>query len=119
MKSVYLISTLLFWLAVAAVWGISAWRRDGRQTSNEITEPRYRLEAVAAHNRAGDCWMAIGGEVYDLTEYLPKHPTSPAVIVPWCGKEATVAYNTKNRGRPHSAYASEQLTKYRIGKLTD
>jgi hypothetical protein len=36
--------------------------------------------------------------------------------VPWCGKEATEAYNTK-QGRLHSPYADELLAKYRIGTL--
>ena len=64
-----------------------------------------------------NCWMAIRGTVYDLSAYLPRHPSPPEIVLPWCGKEATEAYDTKTKGRPHSAYADELLAKYRIGIL--
>jgi cytochrome b involved in lipid metabolism len=56
--------------------------------------------------------------VYDFTAYLPGHPADPAVIQPWCGKDASEAYRTKTRGRPHSPYADTLLPRYRIGALT-
>jgi len=39
------------------------------------------------------------------------------LVLPWCGKEATEAYNTKTKGRPHAPYADELLAKYKLGKL--
>ena len=44
--------------------------------------------------------------------------SDPAAILPWCGKDASEAYRTKTRGRPHSPYADTLLPKYRIGALT-
>ena len=61
--------------------------------------------------------MAIRGGVYDLSAYLPEHPSRPVLIEPWCGKEATEAYNTKTKGRPHAPFADELLAKNKIGKL--
>jgi hypothetical protein len=55
--------------------------------------------------------------VYDFGVYIPEHRTRPDVITAWCGKEATEAYNTKTKGRPHSLYADALLAKYRIGAL--
>lgn len=116
MKGLYLVSTAVFWCAVAALWAMSLWL-PSNQSQAQAEEKRYTLSEVAVHNRKEDCWMAIGGIVYDLTAYLPQHPTNPEVILPSCGKEATVAYTTKNRGRPHSPYADELLRRYRIGTL--
>ncbi len=82
-------------------------------------EKIYSLAEVAGHSQREDCWMAIGGEVYNLSAYLPQHPSNPAIVLPWCGKEATQAYRTKNRGRPHTSNADQLLSKYRIGKLGD
>ena len=62
--------------------------------------------------------MAIRGGVYDLSTYLPEHPSRPELVLPWCGKEATEAYNTKTKGRPHAPYTDELLAKYKIGKFT-
>ena len=117
MKQLYFLSTLIFWIAVAAFWGANAWAPPQQIEIQEAKETRYSLNDVATHGNADDCWMVIDGQVYDLTEYLPKHPTRPEVIVPWCGKGATLAYNTKNRGRPHSSYASRKLQTYCIGIL--
>ena len=117
MKRLYIASTIVFWIAVAAIWGAGRVAASGQQASTRSSEPIYTMDDVAAHSSAEDCWMAIGGEVYELTAYLPQHPTRPSVIVPWCGKEATHAYNTKNSGRPHSSYATGLLKQYRIGAL--
>lgn len=61
--------------------------------------------------------MAIEGKVYDLTAYLPEHPSKPGLILPWCGKEASEAYRTKTRGRTHSARADQLLAKYEVGRV--
>lgn len=76
------------------------------------------MRQVAEHDRPEDCWMAIDSGVYDLTPYLPQHPTNPRVISAWCGKEASHAFATKGSNRPHSAYAHALLEKYRIGVLS-
>jgi cytochrome b involved in lipid metabolism len=75
----------------------------------------YSLVEVARHGSKDDCWMLIAGQVYDLTTYVPQHPSDPTAFLPWCGKEATEAYRTKTEGRPHSPYADQLLAKYRIG----
>lgn len=116
MRRLYLSTTLVFWLLVAAFWIGSVWLPPAEQTAiaaGNIVSPTE----LAKHAVPGNCWMAIRGNVYDLSAYLPLHPSPPAVVTPWCGKEATEAYNTKTKGRPHSAYADDLLAKYRIGTL--
>jgi cytochrome b involved in lipid metabolism len=78
-------------------------------------EMGYSLNDVGRHRHAEGCWMAIDGQVHDVSAYLAKHPTSPEVIVPSCGTDASTAFHTKNRGRPHSARASALLEQHRIG----
>lgn len=117
MKRIYIVATLLFWVSVGAIWANSQRTTPAEKITTPPAAKVYSLQAVAAHNRAENCWMAINGQVYDLSAYIPQHPSAPEVIVSWCGKEATNAYMTKNRGRPHSAYASELLARYRIGVL--
>jgi cytochrome b involved in lipid metabolism len=68
------------------------------------------------HNTAGDCWMIIDGGVYDVSKYIPLHPTAPDVMTRWCGKDATEAFATKGDGSPHSPTARTILKKYAIGK---
>lgn len=117
MRKLVLIATALFWTAVAvfAATGTATPPPPAAKTSGAV-QP-YTLAEVARHATEADCWMAINGVVYDLTAYLPDHPTRPSVIVPWCGKEASEAYRTKTKGRPHTPEADQLLSRYRIGVL--
>ena len=72
---------------------------------------------LARHDHAESCWKAIDGLVYDFTDYIPEHPTPPAVMLRWCGKEASEAYHTKGYGSPHSPAADAMLPDYLIGRL--
>ncbi|MFO7704951.1 MAG: cytochrome b5 domain-containing protein, partial [Halopseudomonas sp.] len=77
----------------------------------------YRLDQVAEHNSASSCWKVIAGVVYDVTEYLPHHPSEEATFTRWCGTEATSAWQDKGDGRPHSSRATARLESYRIGVI--
>ena len=117
MGKLYVSSTVSFWLLVGALWliGLSAPRTLAE--TDAATRKGYSLAEVASHARPTDCWMAIHGKVYDVTAYLPDHPSRPEVIEAWCGKEASNAYDTKTKGRPHSAAAGRLLETYDIGEL--
>jgi cytochrome b involved in lipid metabolism len=130
MRKLFLVATSLFWAAVMAfaVAGTStppalaslpsaSAPATQSPASAKPSERRYTLADVARHATEADCWMAINGVVYDLTAYLPDHPSRPSVVLPWCGKEATEAYKTKTKGRPHSPEADQLLPTYRIGVL--
>ncbi len=75
------------------------------------------MEELARHDQPDDCWMAIHGQVYDFTDYLPRHPTPAHVLPPYCGTDASVGWDTKGVGRPHSPRARDLLPDYRIGVL--
>nr|BBJ05335.1 hypothetical protein YBY_31840 [Marinobacter nauticus] len=89
----------------------------GGTAENANGEAVFRLDQVAEHNNASSCWKVINGVVYDLTEYLPNHPTEEEVFTRWCGKEATSAWLDKGNGRPHSPRAAARLEDYRIGVI--
>lgn len=102
--------------AVAALTWVAATNESPapRAVPEPSDEQVFTLDEVAAHAAAADCWMAINGEVYDVSDYLPEHPTS---IEAHCGTEASDAMRTKDIGRPHSSRAWQQLSDYRIGSL--
>ncbi len=83
----------------------------------ETVPQRFTMEEVREHDHAGSCWKVIEGVVYDLTDYLPRHPTDEEAFVRWCGREATEAWRDTGDGRPHSARAESMLRGYRIGTL--
>ncbi len=117
MRRLFLSATVLFWLAVSGAW-LGARLQPPLAPPAAPAEARYTLDEIARHDRAEDCWMAIDGVVYELTAYLPEHPSSLRVIAEWCGREASEAYHTKTRGRPHSPYADSLLPAWRIGVVS-
>lgn len=72
------------------------------------------MAEVAKHATAANCWSVIDGNVYNLTDWVNKHPGGPAVITDLCGKDGTSAFHGQhgNQGQPASI-----LTGYLVGKL--
>ncbi|MFT4344133.1 MAG: cytochrome b5 domain-containing protein [Candidatus Woesearchaeota archaeon] len=42
-------------------------------------------EELAQHSTQTDCWIGYQGVVYDVTDFLPRHPGSAQAIAPYCG----------------------------------
>ncbi len=106
-----------FWSSVATLLAVH-WLTPAPEEQPAPEAPVFTLAEVAERDRLDDCWMTIRGEVYDLTDYIPEHPTPTRVLEPWCGTEATEGMETKGRSRPHSDYAWDLLERYWIGSLS-
>lgn len=61
--------------------------------------------------------MIIDNKVYDVTDYLNFHPGGVGAMLPYCGAEATRAFDTKDQGQPHSREASSLLNNYFVSDL--
>ncbi|HEX3002424.1 MAG TPA: cytochrome b5 domain-containing protein, partial [Methanoregula sp.] len=70
---------------------------------------------IAAHSSAASCWVIIGGKVYDLTTFLAIHPGGEGTIAPYCGKDGSAAFATKDKGSSHSSYADTLLSAFYLG----
>lgn len=83
---------------------------------------KYTLAQVAEHDSKENCWLAIEGNVYDMTSYVKSgfHPGKDAILQ-GCGKDATVLFNTRpmGSGTSHSERARKMLPKYLIGTLEE
>uniref|UniRef100_A0A061S3A4 Mitochondrial cytochrome n=1 Tax=Tetraselmis sp. GSL018 TaxID=582737 RepID=A0A061S3A4_9CHLO len=51
------------------------------------------MSEVAKHNTEGDMWVAIHGKVYDVSQFLPKHPGGKSVFMPYAGKNADEGFD--------------------------
>jgi predicted heme/steroid binding protein len=91
---------------------------EGEVPTGEGELPSYTLDEIAKHNQANDCWMAIEGQVYDVTSFIPQHPGGRAILE-GCGKDATELFNTRpmGSGTAHSERARAMHPDYLIGKL--
>ena len=68
---------------------------------------------VAKHNSSSDCWLIIENKVYDVSDYLDSHPAGGGIIIPYCGTEATHAFETVD----HSRVALSHLDSIYVGDL--
>lgn len=50
------------------------------------------LEEFAKHNQKSDCWIAINGKVYDVTEFIPNHPGGQPPLIRHAAHDATKIY---------------------------
>jgi L-lactate dehydrogenase (cytochrome) len=52
-----------------------------------------RLE-VEKHRTRRSCWTIIGQTVYDITDFLDKHPGGASVLLQYAGNDATKAFES-------------------------
>ncbi|KAJ7295899.1 hypothetical protein O6H91_02G125200 [Diphasiastrum complanatum] len=72
---------------------------------------KYCLTDVMKHHTPEDCWLVIGGKVYDVTEWVPKHPGGSLIYVR-AGQDCTYMFNSY-----HPLYVWKVLENYFIGEL--
>ena len=77
---------------------------DGGGTATEIS-----VSDISKHNTATDCWVAIGSNVYDLSNYFAHNPTLDSTK--FCGliNPSAKLPNKMN---------TDALTTYNVGLLT-
>lgn len=73
----------------------------------------YSLAEVSEHNYSKDCWLVIGGKVYDVTNFLEEHPGGDEVLLSATGKDATDDFEDVG----HSNSAREMMDQYYIGEI--
>lgn len=78
------------------------------------TTPAYALADVAQHGTSTDCWTAVNGKVYNVTEFIPSHPGGKA-IVKACGKDGTSLFMNEDAHAEQNA--QDTLDNYFIGTL--
>ncbi|CAL1138934.1 unnamed protein product [Cladocopium goreaui] len=62
------------------------------------------LSEVNRHCIPEDCWVALNGKVYDLSEFMDRHPSGPTTIVAWAGKDASKFFNDIHKGVKIDSY---------------
>lgn len=78
-----------------------------------MVERKFTPREVAVHNTAEDCYIVLNDTVYDLSEYLEKHPGGADTILSWAGADATEEFDSIG----HSKDAKKQVESFRVGVL--
>ncbi len=87
------------------------------RAGNTNTALTLTSDVIAQHGTSTDCWLIIGGTVYDVTNFLSVHPGGSTIVIPYCGKEATSAFSTKAGQGNHSSLAQSELAMYLVGAM--
>ena len=82
---------------------------------SEPTIPSISLAEVAKHTTKGDCWIAVNGQVLNVTAFLKDHPGGELPILTFAGKDASKEFNMIHPPDVISKYAPYAV----IGKLQD
>jgi cytochrome b involved in lipid metabolism len=80
----------------------------------EETFQGYTLAEVSERDSSAECWVAIDGGVYDLTEWIRSHPGGSGAILNLCGQDGTTSFTSQHGGQ---ARPSSTLDGYYLAPL--
>ncbi len=85
-------------------------------STTETTTQTFTMSEVASHSSASDCYTVIEGSVYDLSNFVGKHPGGEEAIMSICGKDGTAAFSSQHGDdrRPNNT-----LSSLKIGTLAE
>ena len=65
---------------------------DGEAAGREEL-PEYDWDEIRRHDKAGDFWIAFCGGVYDVSEWMYRHPGGAEILIEAWGQDATEFFN--------------------------
>lgn len=85
----------------------------------ECFENLYTIEDVKKHNKENDLWTYYKGDVYDITEFVKKHPGGK-IILKAGGMDLEKVWDKFNvKWHKNSSRVGSFLKKYKIGKIKE
>jgi len=75
-------------------------------------------EEVAKHASESDCWVIVGDEGYDVTNFLAEHPGGKKSIMLFAGKDATEEFDMLHERKVIKKYGIDQGKVAHKGKLS-
>lgn len=73
----------------------------------------YSIEEISIHNTENDIWIVINGIVYDVTDFVDKHPGGKSMLLNVAGTDATDYFEALHQPKILEEYGEE----YKIGVL--
>lgn len=93
MKKLTLSVVILAFIAAGCTGGQGTTDVSGqKQEQTNSGSKTYTMAEVATANSAENCLSVINSKVYNLTEWIKKHPGGQKAILGICGKDGTEAF---------------------------
>ncbi|CAE8664317.1 unnamed protein product, partial [Polarella glacialis] len=67
-------------------------------------------EEVAKHASKTDCWVVVGEEVLDVTEFMEDHPGGSKAIMMFAGRDATEEFDMLHERKVIKKYGIDEGT---------
>ena len=124
------LSAILIWIGIIAIIITTGCISGSTTQNNGETNPpttqvikkpqelgKFTLAEVSKHNQPDDCWMALNGKVYDVTEFiaLGKHGAAINQGYPRPYPDPTVCGTFQHRYRPSSC-SSRAIRRFLPGR---
>ena len=77
---VTMIILFTFFLRWTPKW-IAGSPAEPKPVAAKNPDARISVKQLAMHNSHDDCWLAIHGNVYDVTSWAPKHPGGDIILL--------------------------------------
>jgi len=78
----------------------------------------FSLEEINRHKNEGDTWVIHAGKVYDISDFVERHPGGKDILLKNSGKDIT-RMMTEDHVHKHSKIAYGWLHKYYIGEVKE
>lgn len=84
-------------------------------TSSTETLKTFTMAEVETHQTVEDCYGVIDGVVYDLTDWINRHPAGPEPIISICGTD------TGDFQHPGTSFQAMKgrIKRYQVGTLAE
>jgi cytoskeletal protein RodZ len=83
-------------------------------TPTETVVAGYTMADVRMNSTASSCWVAIDGRVFNLTQWIARHPGGAGAITQLCGTDGTATFTARHGGQ---SSPNATLESYDIGPL--
>lgn len=75
----------------------------------------FSKKEIILHNTKEDCWVILFNQVYDISDFVKKHPGGAEILLSRAGEDASSFFQTRHG--INSPYL-KHLEKYKIGELS-
>lgn len=82
-----------------AAWAGTFEQARAPLASAQEREQPISLQEVAQHDSAGDCWSVVEGKVYDLSDFIKRHPAGSGAVIEMCGINASEDFMDEHAGQ--------------------
>lgn len=83
------------------------------RTIDPSAMPEYGWDEILCHDKPGDYWIVLCGGVYDISDWLHRHPGGVEILVDQYGRDATPFFDEIG----HSEAALHMVASFQVGRL--